>query len=685
MQASHTFHMLLNRETLWLLLSVFANVAVIIYIRVVGSQMYPFFIAFYVWVALYALFVALVLRCQRMSNMPLLKGPAAIVLALTLLVATRLLFLGQTEMISLDALWYLDFGKFMVRGSLPYRDFYFPYPPLFAYVIRGVMAVAPCVDAFRVISTIADACVALVLWRLARHLLDDRWASVVIVAYALLPVSIIESGWNGHFEPIANTFLLLSLWFLLSGGSVASGFFLGLGAATKVYPVLLFPILLFYQRGRRSRLLFTTSLILALALSYLPLYVLGSLYPSPSTRVMTTPAVQGSSPAQAISVVFHLLSSVTPIVVLVGLAIMAATVAMIRCRTSCDSLTCESPYYWALIVLSLVLICMGLAFGIYPLLPQSRLVYWRYPADIGIVRSITTVSTGLMLLVASLKRFSSQNVADIGPQSLLILLCATILLMSTLIRDVFYGWYLLWSLPLFFLLKKRSLALTLILCLLLLYPSYTHDNFESLGYNENRVWSEDFTFNAWSVAVNTSSVVNSSFVGASIEILNHSARLVFDTTHVNKSQLTNVSIVYQRRAFFRFDRSTEFVVRIGAEWDPTFEAYASIAVSYRGTDVENRSLRGYIVPPTQIFTNLTHILWRYAFSLDGPMTEGIINMIAIEVLPLVSTRSAFVVDFMYTTQVGPLNPLWFVTLPNLTAISLAAYIILRCELERYDF
>jgi len=328
---------------------------------------------------------------------------------------------------------------------------------------------------------------------------------------------------------------------------------------------------------------------------------------------------------------------------------------------------------------------MGLAFGIYPLLPQSRLVYWRYPADIGVVRSITTVSTGLMLLATSVKGLSTTKMADIGPRSLLILLCATILLMSTLIRDVFYGWYLLWSLPLFFLLKKKSLTLTLILCLLLLYPSYTHDNFESLGYTETRIWSEDFTFNAWSVAVNTSGVVNPSLVGASIEIVNHSARLVFDTTHVNKSHLANVSIVYQRRAFFRFDSSTEFVVRIGAEWDPTFEAYASIAVAYHGSGGDNRPLHGYIVPPPRIFTSHSLILWRYAFSLDAPSTgEGIVTMITIEVAPVVSTKSAFVIDCMYTTQVGPLNPLWFVTLPNLTAISLAAYIILRCELERYD-
>jgi len=669
------------RDTLLLMVTILSNVVMVLFIRIIGSEMYPFFIGFYVWVAMYAIYVAMVLRWQRLRNSPLVHARRGVVLFVGLLILLRLVFIGQTEMISLDALWYLDFGKFMVRGALPYTDFYFPYPPLFAYVICGVMAIAPSVDAFRVISTAADVFVALILWRLARYLLDDRWGSVVLAAYALLPISIIESGWNGHFEPIVNTFLLLSLWFILVGSPVLSGIFLGLGAATKVYPLLVLPVFMFYLGSWKERILLVVSVAVTLGLSYLPLYA-ASVY-SISTPALSVSAIPGaSSSAGMVTVVVHLLSSITPIVVLVGLAILAATVAMNRCRKSCDHRSCGSAYYWIVAVLSLVLVSMAVAFGIYPLLPQSLLVYWRYPADIGIVRSITTASTGLMLLIASWKRFSSIRVFDLGPRSLLVLLSATILLMSTLIRNVFYGWYLLWSLPLFFLLKRKPLALTLILCLLLLYPSYTHDNFESLGYNENRVWNEDFAPDAWSVTVNTSGVFDASLVSASFQTAGQHARLTFDTTHVNKSVLPNLTITYRRAVFFRFDESTEFVARIGADWDPTFEAYASLALYYVGTNSTGQPIRRYIIPPTQMFTNLTHILWRHAFSLDGsPPVKGIVRAIVFEVKPMLPTLSGFTIDFMYTTQVGLLNPLWFVTVPNLIAVSLASYVVLRYEAE----
>ena len=89
-------------------------------------------------------------------------------------------------------------------------------------------------------------------------------------AYALLPISIIESGWNAHFEPLANLLMLISLLLFLRKKHPASGAALGLGAATKVYPGLLFPIFLFQIKGWRNRIEYTVAAIVSALLTIIP-------------------------------------------------------------------------------------------------------------------------------------------------------------------------------------------------------------------------------------------------------------------------------------------------------------------------------------------------------------------------------------------------------------------------------
>ncbi|MCF2137578.1 MAG: DUF2029 domain-containing protein [Candidatus Thorarchaeota archaeon] len=664
-------------------LSIVINVVLVIFLRLAGSRMYPFFFLFYIWVAIYAVFLATVLFWQRRNQQPLITGRISIALTLVLLIIVRFIFLGQTETISLDMFWYLDFGKFMLMGKLPYSGFYFPYPPFFAYFIYAISLVAPTIDSFRVLATLADVGVAFLLWKLAVRHANEQWASLVVLAYALLPVSVIESGWNGHFEPLANLFLLLAIWFMLSEKSIMSGMSLGLGTATKIYPGLLFPIILFYFHGWRNRLKFTFSTVITGVITYLPILFLSATEASHESSF----AVGGASTTIAsFSLPLFLngvVASITPVTVLIGVSVLIGIVTVYRFSSHPNKTDCTSPYYWTVLLLGITLVLLGLFVGLYPLFPQSRFVFWRYPLDIGVVRGVTTLSVGLVVIGISFKHWWRKSTEPIDHLSLLFLVSATILLLLTLSRNVFYGWYLLWSLPLFFLNKKRTLALTIILCLLLLYPSYTHDNFQSLGYNEPHQWTDDLSSTeGWSIFVNTSaSAVNRSQLSASVSTDATELHFGFNASLVkNSTLLQNVSISYTKHVLFSFNDESEFAVRVASAWDPTFGAYAEFSLSFVGMNANNESINGTIVPRTTLFTNLTTVLWRYAFLTENPLEDGgVVQSLTITVYPLQSVSSEYVIDQMYTTYAGPINPLYFLTIPNLVAISLIAYVILRYE------
>ena len=103
----------------------------------------------------------------------------------------------------------------MLRGGLPYRDFYFPYPPVFVYVISAIGFLNGGVDAFRIFAVLCDVGILICVWKTMQNRFDNQNIRIVLLAYALLPMSVIESGWIGHFEPLTNLFMLVSIYFFL--------------------------------------------------------------------------------------------------------------------------------------------------------------------------------------------------------------------------------------------------------------------------------------------------------------------------------------------------------------------------------------------------------------------------------------------------------------------------------------
>ena len=106
-------------------------------------------------------------------------------------------------------------------------------------------------------------------WLLARKNLDLRR----VIIYAWCPLPIIEFAIEGHVDVLTVMFIVLSILSATStsrNGRILTGFFIGMATLTRLYPILLLPVVL----RRRDWMLLLTCFSTIL-LGYLPFVVLG--------------------------------------------------------------------------------------------------------------------------------------------------------------------------------------------------------------------------------------------------------------------------------------------------------------------------------------------------------------------------------------------------------------------------
>jgi hypothetical protein len=153
-----------------------------------------------------------------------------------------------------DLLVYRSFTEPVLGGAVPYRDIAFEYPPLAAPTIALPGVLGPGGERFRwafALWTLAGAvAVVLLCGALARATgADPRRA---MLAAALMPV-LCGALVRTHFDVFPVALLLGGLLLLCRDRALAGMTVLGLGAMTKLFPLVAVPVALAWlvARGRR--------------------------------------------------------------------------------------------------------------------------------------------------------------------------------------------------------------------------------------------------------------------------------------------------------------------------------------------------------------------------------------------------------------------------------------------------
>ena len=186
---------------------------------------------------------------------------------------------------------------------------------------------------------------------------------------------------------------------------------------------------------------------------------------------------------------------------------------------------------------------------------------------------------------------------------------------------MFYGWYLLWVLPPIFLIRDRRFVFLALACMLLIYPSYTHDNFLTLGYDEDKTWSDQFSdVNDWMLSVDISDTTLSlDDVDAGVQSIDGVGAFSVDTSSVaRESERNEIAVIWTKDVDIPITPQTEFVVRESADWDPTFGRFCDVELYFDGINATGHTVSWPIIADWQHSpSNITFWLWRFTFSGQG--------------------------------------------------------------------
>ena len=167
-----------------------------------------------------------------------------------------------------DYRYFYRLAEMTSEGDLPYRDFWYEFPPVWPLLFTGLYALAGADYAswatlLGLVLVVFDVGNLLLLRRLGRRLHGEAVGDALPWFYALLAAPVVFPWWN--FEPLVLFLLLLAVWWLLEGRALHSAAATALGVLTKFLGVLLLPtVWRFYDR--RLALRYTVLVVLVVAL-----------------------------------------------------------------------------------------------------------------------------------------------------------------------------------------------------------------------------------------------------------------------------------------------------------------------------------------------------------------------------------------------------------------------------------
>jgi len=99
----------------------------------------------------------------------------------------------------------------------------------------------------------ADIGVGYLIWVMGGR--TKRAARISLLAWILNPYAIMVGSWWGEFDSIAVLFMLLSIYYLEKNSLALSGFWLGMGISTKLFPGILVIPVAYYLLLKKGQLL----------------------------------------------------------------------------------------------------------------------------------------------------------------------------------------------------------------------------------------------------------------------------------------------------------------------------------------------------------------------------------------------------------------------------------------------
>ncbi|HLJ67597.1 MAG TPA: glycosyltransferase family 39 protein [Chloroflexota bacterium] len=168
--------------------------------------------------------------------------------------ALRLVFaLITASTFDADEFVILGLSRAVAHGAMPYRELVFFHPPGALIVFAALQHFVTWWPAARVLTLAVDSVTAVLVWWIARQVLDRNQALIAGLIYAASPIALISAVRVGP-DPIVTALAMLGIAVLISSRSrsaaIGAGLCLALAVWTKYTAVLYVPVYLLISPRR---------------------------------------------------------------------------------------------------------------------------------------------------------------------------------------------------------------------------------------------------------------------------------------------------------------------------------------------------------------------------------------------------------------------------------------------------
>ena len=206
-------------------------------------------------------------RIARLSTPHAVPGAAAVIFLVACLVVRGGLL--STERFGDVALYATDAHR-ILDGQVPYRDFFFEYPPgtLVALIGPALISIAHYVVLFKTLMALLGAATVLLAARVARVAgLPARGIAIALAFVAVSPV-LLGPLFLDEYDLWPTLLTVAAMLALLRGRDGLGAGLLGFGAATKLFPAAVLPLALVWIYRRTGRREAARALVIAVAVVF---------------------------------------------------------------------------------------------------------------------------------------------------------------------------------------------------------------------------------------------------------------------------------------------------------------------------------------------------------------------------------------------------------------------------------
>jgi hypothetical protein len=164
----------------------------------------------------------------------------------------------------------------MQQGKIPYIDFKGgSKPPLYEYMLYLIgVFFGTGVKQFRTFFSFFDAVVTVCIFLVGKKYYNEGIGLKAALVYAICPLNIITIGLSGHYEPVIIFFILGAFLFLHKEQFQFSALFLGTAFALKIFPIVLLPFFLSTIKTWKLKIVYVILFIIPMAVSFIPLLII---------------------------------------------------------------------------------------------------------------------------------------------------------------------------------------------------------------------------------------------------------------------------------------------------------------------------------------------------------------------------------------------------------------------------